>query len=100
MGKTSKKVTHVTYNKKSFLAPNSINSMSAVHCKIKSDGTAILRISDCNNSIRIWNDFNSKKERLEMIEKLTTLIDHIENFRDEISDRVSNIELIKRFGNE
>jgi hypothetical protein len=100
MAKELKKLVHATYNRKVFLSPNSINSMSAIHCKIKSDGTAILRISDCNNAVRIWNDFNSKTEKLEMIEKLTTLIDHIEKFRDEISNRVSNIDLSKRFGNE
>lgn len=42
-----------TYNDKIFIAPDSINSMSAIHCKIYEDGKAIIRLSDCHNSIRL-----------------------------------------------
>lgn len=73
--KKSKTKLHVTYNKKVFLAPESINSMSAIHTKIKSDGIAILRISDCNNSIRVWNDMNDKKQVEEMLTKISTIKD-------------------------
>ena len=47
----TKKVQHATYNKKAFLAPNSINSMAAIFTKIHKDGTAVIRISDCHNSV-------------------------------------------------
>lgn len=85
--KKQKKLTHVTYNQKSFLAPNSILSMAAVHAKIKPDGTAILRISDCNNCVRIWNDFNTPEGKIEMVEKLDMLISQIQHFRSEVLSR-------------
>lgn len=58
--------------------------MSAVHTKIYSDGTAILRISDCHNSIKIWNDLNDRNEVEEMAEKLDTLLRVLEDFQKEI----------------
>jgi len=33
--KKKKSKVHVTYNQKAFLAPKSINSMAAIHAKIK-----------------------------------------------------------------
>jgi hypothetical protein len=84
-----KKAHHVTYNKKMFLAPDSINSMAAIHCKIKEDGIAMIRISDCNNSIRIWNDFNSEKEKKEMLLKIEILQKHLLDFRQEIETRIN-----------
>lgn len=92
MGKSKKKnkpLNHVTYNQKSFLAPNSILSMAAIHSKIKEDGTAILRISDCNHSVRIWNDFNTKDGKIEMIKKLDTILDQVHQFRSEVINRCS-----------
>ena len=47
--KKKSKTLQLTFNKKEFLAPEGIRSMAAVHAKIKDDGTAIVRISDCNN---------------------------------------------------
>lgn len=82
------KAKHATFNAKRFLAPQSIRSMAAVHTKILKDGTAILRISDCNNSVRIWNDFNSRFEKKEMLEKVTNLISHLELFKKEIKERI------------
>jgi hypothetical protein len=87
--KKNKKVLHTTYNQKAFLAPDSILSMSVIHAKILADGTGILRISDCNNSIRIWNDFNTKEGKIEMIKKLDTIIDQVHQFRSEVVNRCS-----------
>lgn len=85
--KKKKSLLHLTYNQKAFLAPKSILSMAAIHAKIKDDGTAILRISDCNNSVRIWNDFNNKEEKIEMIEKVDMLINQLTYFRAEVMTR-------------
>lgn len=85
--KKKKSLLHVTYNQKSFLAPKSILSIDAIHAKIKDDGTAIVRISDCNNSVRIWNDFNTKEGKLEMLEKLEMLIDQLYDFKKEVLSR-------------
>lgn len=89
MGKNKKhkKTKHVTYNKKTFLAPESILSMAAIHTKIRDDGTAILRISDCNTSVRIWNDFNDENQKQEMLLKVKTLISSLQNFETEIKIR-------------
>lgn len=92
--KIKKSKTHSTYNQKSFLAPNSILSMAAIHTKIKDNGEAIIRISDCNNCVRIWNDFNNENEKIEMLEKLTMLIDQLSIFRHEVLQRCSNTSLI------
>lgn len=86
--KKAKKVHHVTYNKKGFLAPNSINSMAAIHCKIDGSGIAKVKISDCNNSIRLWNDFNTLEGKKEMIEKTDMLLEQIHLFRAEIQNRI------------
>lgn len=86
--KKKSKSFHVTYNKKAFLAPDSIRSKAAIHTKILNDGTAIVRISDCNTSIRIWNDFNSKEEKQEMLEKVQTLQVYLHDFGEEIKLRL------------
>lgn len=72
------------FNEKRFLAPESIRSMAAVHAKIKPCGEGILRISDCNRTVKIWNNINNPEERDEMIEKLSRLISTIERFRDAV----------------
>lgn len=49
MGKKKEKkkpVIHATYNKKVFIAPDDITSMSAIHAKIMPDGIAVVRLSD------------------------------------------------------
>lgn len=83
MSKKKSKV-HVTYNRKKFLAPDSILSMAAIHTKIKPDGEASIRISDCNRSIKIWNDLNDKKQTKEMLLKLDSLISVLSDFRKEV----------------
>jgi hypothetical protein len=85
-----KKKVHVTYNKKVFLAPDSILSMSAIHTKILSDGTAILRISDCNNSVRIWNDLNDKDQVKEMVTKITSIQNTLEEFKKGVKIKLEN----------
>ena len=81
------KKSHVTYNQKSFLAPNSIMSMAAIHTKIIPNGTAIIRISDCNQTITLWNDFNTKEGKIEIVEKVDMLINQLEHFRVELLQR-------------
>jgi hypothetical protein len=91
MGKNKKKkrsLIHLIYNQKTFLAPMSINSLSAIHCKINQDGIAKVTISDCNNSIRIWNDFNTNVGKEEMLEKVETLLIQIRDFKSEIQNRI------------
>jgi hypothetical protein len=86
--KTKKKPLHVSYNKKSFLAPDSILSMAAIHTKIKPDGEASIRISDCNRSIKIWNDLNDKKQCREMITKIESLITGLTEFKKEVEIKI------------
>lgn len=85
--KKKAKIVHATYNEKSFLAPNSIRSMSAIHTKIKECGEASVVISDCRNSIKLWNDLNIKLEKVEMIEKVEMLINQLEHFKIELLQR-------------
>lgn len=82
--KLNKKREHVTYNKKVFLAPESINSMAAIFTKIYKDGTAIIRISDCNNTIKLWNDLNERKQVDEMLTKIDSLREMLWEFRREV----------------
>jgi len=60
---------HPEYNKKAFLLPESINSMAAYHAKIDKDGICKFTIHDCNGSVRLWNDLNTKEGIDESIEK-------------------------------
>lgn len=88
MSKNKKpKVKHIEYNHKVFIAPNSIRSMSVIHCKIKENGEGIIRISDCNNSIRIWNDLNVLEEQVEIIEKINNIVNSLEHFKRELIER-------------
>ena len=82
--KKKKALFHVSYNKKKFLAPDSILSMAAIHTKIKHNGEASIRISDCNRSIKIWNDLNDKNQTKEMLLKLDSLISVLSDFRKEV----------------
>jgi hypothetical protein len=84
MSKKTKKKLHVTYNKKRFLAPDSLLSMAVIHTKIKPCGEAQIRISDCNRTIKIWNDLNERKEIEEMILKTENLINHLIEFKKEL----------------
>lgn len=85
MGKNNpKQKQHVVFNKKVFLAPDSLLSMAVIHTKIKPCGEAQIRISDCNNTIKIWNNLNSKKEVNEMLQKTDTLIEMLQGFRKQV----------------
>jgi len=85
--KKKKNITHGTYNQKAFLAAKSILSMAAIHTKIKPNGEAIVRISDCNHSIRIWNDLNTREGKIEIVEKVDMIINQLEHFRVELLQR-------------
>lgn len=69
----------MTYNKKTFIAPDSVSSMSAIHCKIQDD-RAIVRLSDCHGSIKWHNDINDPAEVSEMINKLSNAAHEIIEF--------------------
>lgn len=74
------------YNKKIFLAPNSVDSMSAIHCKIYDDGKAIARLSDCHGSIRWHNQLTDPEQRKEFLEKLGNTITELESFKKHIEN--------------
>mgnify|MGYP007071565100 CR=1 FL=1 len=63
------------WDKKEFLVQDSILSMAAYHAKIKSEPNSQyqLRISDCNNTIKLWGNINSLEDIKEGMEKLETL---------------------------
>ena len=75
-------MTHPIYNKKAFLLPDSILSMSSYHAKIHTDRIMKLTIHDCRGSIQLWNDLNKPEEVDEAIEKLGALIDGIIGLQD------------------
>lgn len=83
--KKKKKKVHATYNNKMFLAPDSITSMSAIHTKIYKDGTAIIRLSDCYGSIKIWNDLNTQSQIKEMLSKIDNMQVMLTAFRKEVA---------------
>jgi len=91
MAKKIKKKSHVTYNKKSFLAPESIHSMAAIFTKIYPDGIAIIRISDCNQTIKLWNDLNDKDQVKEMVTKITNIQNALEEFKKEVEIKLNKI---------
>lgn len=82
----------VTYNSKKFLAPESITSMAAIHCKIKKCGEITIRISDCNNSIKLWNKLENKSEISEFLQKMDSLLKEIQNLKDELKERYPMIK--------
>lgn len=88
MSKKKKKV-HVTYNKKMFLAPDSLLSMAVIHTKIKQCGEAQIRISDCNNTIKLWNDLNDKKQIAEMITKIESMETSLSEFKQQVKIKLA-----------
>lgn len=85
----NKKAHHVTYNKKMFLAPDSILSMAAIHTKIKKNGECSIKISDCNNSIKLWNDLNDTNQVKEMLTKISNLERLLKELRTEVEIKLS-----------
>jgi len=75
---------HLVFNKKMFLAPESETSMSAIHAKIRKDGTAELRLSDCNGTIRWLNDLNDLDQVREMLTKIDSATSMLLAFRDQV----------------
>lgn len=63
------------YNKKGFLVPGSMFSMAAYHAKIYPAPRSEyqLRISDCNNAIRLWGRLETPGDFAEAFRKLETL---------------------------
>lgn len=89
--KKNKKVKakeHLVYNKKIFLAPESLTSMSAIHAKIRKDGTSEIRLSDCNGSIRWLNDLNDLDQVREMLTKVDSAVSILLSFRDEVKAKL------------
>lgn len=79
-------------NHKIFLAPNSLESMAAVHVKIKPDNTYQLRISDCNRTIKIWGNTDSKAGLVEGIEKMRHLRQMAEVMEGELHLLLTQLE--------
>ena len=84
---------------KEFLAKNSIMSMAAIQTKLYPNGQYQIRISDCNNTIKLWGelliDFDSKEINKisveEMYEKIDTLQNHLTLFKQKIKEQINNI---------
>ena len=81
-----------SFNKKQFLTPNAANTMSAVHIKIKQKTNGIeqyqMRISDCNNAIKLWGDLHTKEDVLIGIEKLTNLSKLATELKSELQNKL------------
>ena len=83
--KTKKKAkVHITYNRKIFLVPESINSMAAIFTKIYKTGIAIIRISDCNRTIKLWNDLNDPEQVKEFLQKINSIQKELELLKEEV----------------
>ena len=67
------------YNIKNFLLPESSRSMSCYHSKVMEDGIMKLTIHDCKRSIQLKNDLNNPEEIKEAIDKLTNLMNGVQN---------------------
>ena len=79
-----------TYNDKSFLLPDSINSMAAYHAKVYEDGTYRFRIHDCITGVCFRGDLKTKEGVTEAYSKATQLIIGLEGFRDFVKDNFIN----------
>lgn len=72
-----------------FLAPDSLLSMAVIHTKIKQCGEAQIRISDCNNTIKLWNDLNDKKQIAEMITKIESMETSLSEFKQQVKIKLA-----------
>jgi len=72
------------FNEKNFLLPDSFRSMSCYHAKVMEDGIMKLTIHDCKHSIQFKNDLNNPEELTEAIEKLSNLVQGINNLIEHI----------------
>jgi hypothetical protein len=76
-----------TYNKKAFLLPDSINSCASYHAKVFEDGKYIFRIHDCLTGIRLIGDLNTKEHVEEAYNKVSTLIEGLQGFKNYINNK-------------
>jgi len=81
-------MSFIPYQKKVFLVPESMLSMAAIHTKIKVDGECQIRIADCNQTVKLWNNLNNPEECKEMLQKITTLEEQLKEFKHELVSRV------------
>ena len=61
------------YNRKGFLAPDSIHSMASYHAKIYDDGSYRFRIHDCVTSIRLIGKLETEQDFREAFQKASNL---------------------------
>ena len=73
-----------TYNKKSFLLPDSINSAAMYHAKLFPDGKYIFRIHDCITGIRLTGELKEQQDYIDAENKLRVLADACNQFADHI----------------
>lgn len=71
----------MSLNNKNFLS-KSINSSSMIHSKIKDNNIVSIRISDCNKTIRLWNNLNNEGELNDMIDKIDNITSNLEKLKD------------------
>ncbi len=81
---------HLTYNEKTFLIPDSINTCAFFFAKIYPDGTYRFRIHDCNTGICLRGDLNDKTQVIEAVDKLTKLANGASDFAKFITDNYLN----------
>lgn len=79
-----------TYNKKGFLAPESIKSTSSYHAKIMEDGEYMFRIHDCIGGIRLLGNVIDLPDIKEAIQKLETLSSAANEFAKFIKENYLN----------
>lgn len=73
-----------TYNKKSFLLPDSINSAAMYHAKLFPSGEYMFRIHDCITGIRLRGELKEQQDFVDAEEKLRALADACNQFADHI----------------
>jgi hypothetical protein len=83
-----------TYNKKEFLLPASINSCASYHAKVFEDGKYIFRIHDCVTGIRLTGDMNNHDNISEAYNKVSKLIEGLEEFRSFIFENYIHIKYV------
>lgn len=73
-----------TYNKKSFLLPDSINSAAMYHAKLFPNGEYMFRIHDCITGIRLRGELKEQQDFVDAENKLRVLADACTQFADHI----------------
>lgn len=79
-------------NEKIFLLPDSIKSMAAVHIKIHEDRSQYqIRISDCNDTVKLWGGVDDEQELIDGIEKLSNLAKMSRTLQEELQERLDKM---------